>query len=174
MIFCKCLEKILIRNLWKTWSANAGRWTLGVFCITVMRPFPKKIKQSKVPLRFRKVGRVWCGGSRETHWAMYRNSVTPSKTKEFLPAFLDLNGLLFKPFILCMYKDFTESGIFEYIWLYAYIIYLPFNILFVDKILKHGFSQVLWEYCETIVSIRVFFAAFNNWCSQKITAKIES
>ena len=46
------------------------------------------------PLRIRKVGRVWCGGARETHGATCHNGVTPSKTKEFLkfPCFLDLNG----------------------------------------------------------------------------------
>jgi len=108
--------KNLVRKCWKM---NARR-----LLHNCDETISEKIKQSKVPLRFRKVGRVWCGGSRETHWAMYRNPVTPSKTKEFLPAFLDLNGILIKPFILCMYKDFTESGIFEFIWLYAYIIYL--------------------------------------------------
>ena len=35
-------------------------------------------------LRFRKAGRVWCDGARETHWATCHNIVTPSKTKEFL------------------------------------------------------------------------------------------
>ena len=47
-----------------------------------------------VPLRFRKTGRVWCGGARETHWATCHKGVTPSKTKEFFksPAFLDPNG----------------------------------------------------------------------------------
>ena len=37
-----------------------------------------------VPLRFRKVEKVWCGGARETLWATCPNRVTPSKTKEFL------------------------------------------------------------------------------------------
>ena len=43
----------------------------------------------KVPLRFRKAERVWCGGARGTHWATCHNRMTPSKTKEFLesPAF---------------------------------------------------------------------------------------
>ena len=43
-----------------------------------------------LPLRFRKAGRVWCGGAWETHWATYQNGVTPSKTKKFLksPCFL--------------------------------------------------------------------------------------
>ena len=48
-----------------------------------------------VPLRFRKVARVWCGGARETHWATCHNEVSLSKTKEFLksPYFSDLNGM---------------------------------------------------------------------------------
>ena len=37
-----------------------------------------------LPLRFRKAGRVWCGGAREPHWATCHNGVTPSKTKEVL------------------------------------------------------------------------------------------
>ena len=41
-------------------------------------------KTVKLPWRFRKAGRVWCGGARETHWATCYNEVTPSKTKEFL------------------------------------------------------------------------------------------
>ena len=43
-----------------------------------------------IPLGFRKAGRV--GGAQETHLATYHYGVTPSKTREFLPAFLDLNG----------------------------------------------------------------------------------
>ena len=47
-----------------------------------------------LPLRFRKAGKMWCGGARETHWATSHNEVTPSKTKEFLkpPCFLDICG----------------------------------------------------------------------------------
>ena len=37
-----------------------------------------------IPLKFRKAGRVWCGGARETQLATCQNRVTPSKTKEFL------------------------------------------------------------------------------------------
>ena len=46
-----------------------------------------------IPLRFRKVGRVWCDGAREAHWATYDNWMTPSKTEEVLksPAFINLN-----------------------------------------------------------------------------------
>ena len=49
-----------------------------------------------VPLRFRKAGRVWCGGARETHWATCHNGLTPSKTKEFFKSsrFLNLNGTI--------------------------------------------------------------------------------
>ena len=45
-------------------------------------------------VRFRKVGRMWCGGARRTYWATRHNGVTLIKTKEFLksPCFLDLNG----------------------------------------------------------------------------------
>ena len=35
-----------------------------------------------LPLRFRKAGRVWCGGARESHWATGHNRVTVSKTKQ--------------------------------------------------------------------------------------------
>ena len=38
----------------------------------------------KIPLKFRKAGRVWCGGARETHWVTCHNRVTSSKTKESL------------------------------------------------------------------------------------------
>ena len=37
-----------------------------------------------IPLRFRKAGRVWCGGARDTHSATCHDGVTPSKTKKFL------------------------------------------------------------------------------------------
>ena len=37
-----------------------------------------------VPLRFRKAGRLWRGGARETHLEKCHNGVTPCKTKEFL------------------------------------------------------------------------------------------
>ena len=41
-------------------------------------------KKVKLPSRFRKAGRVWCDGARETYWVTCRNGVTPCKTKEFL------------------------------------------------------------------------------------------
>ena len=44
----------------------------------------QKTKLLFIPPRFRKAGRVRCGGARETHWATYHNGVTPGKTKEFL------------------------------------------------------------------------------------------
>ena len=55
------------------------------------------LKAFKQPLRFRKAGRVWCGGALETHWATCHNEVTASKTKEFLKSFcfLDHNGIKF-------------------------------------------------------------------------------
>ena len=31
-----------------------------------------------IPLRFRKAGRVWCGGARETHGPTCHNGLTPS------------------------------------------------------------------------------------------------
>ena len=46
-----------------------------------------------IPLRFRKAGRVWCGGARETqepHVAIGRTA-SKKETKN-LPTFLDLNG----------------------------------------------------------------------------------
>ena len=49
-----------------------------------------------IPLRFRKAGRMWCGGARETHWATCHNKVTVTKTKQSLkaPAFLSSYGML--------------------------------------------------------------------------------
>ena len=38
----------------------------------------------KLPLKFRKAGRVLGGGARETHFATCHNGETPSKTKDFL------------------------------------------------------------------------------------------
>ena len=48
------------------------------------------LERPKLPLRFRKAGRVWGGG----HWVTCHKGVTPSKTKAILksPRFLDLNG----------------------------------------------------------------------------------
>ena len=65
----------------------------------------KKIPFKIIPLRFRKAGRLWCGGARETHWATCHNRVTPSKTKEFLesPCFLILIITFFKPGTWCLF-----------------------------------------------------------------------
>ena len=54
------------------------------------------IDKQNLTLWYRKAGRAWCGGARETHWATCHDRVTPSKTKEFLksPRFLVLNGSL--------------------------------------------------------------------------------
>ena len=54
----------------------------------------RNCNNEKIPLSFKKAGRVLCGGARETHWATCHNRVTPTKTTEFsnLPAFSDLNG----------------------------------------------------------------------------------
>ena len=46
---------------------------------------PKKkstLEKWKIALRFRRAGRVWCGGARGTHWATCHNGVTVSKTKQ--------------------------------------------------------------------------------------------
>ena len=42
-------------------------------------------------LRFRKAGRVWCGGARETHWAT-GDSYQNQGVSQITPFFLDLNG----------------------------------------------------------------------------------
>ena len=57
---------------WLTWKRAKN-------CKFLVIPF-----RNFVPLRFRKAGRVLCGGARETHWATCHNEVTPSKSKEFL------------------------------------------------------------------------------------------
>ena len=53
-----------------------------------------RLKLFYVPFRFRKAGKVWSGGARETHWATSHNGVTSSKTEEFFQSlcFLDPNG----------------------------------------------------------------------------------
>ena len=43
-----------------------------------------EIYQALLPLRFRKAGKVWCGGARETYWATCHNEVTVSKMKQSL------------------------------------------------------------------------------------------
>ena len=50
-----------------------------------------------IPVRFKKAGRVWCGGARKTHCATCHTEVTRSKTKDFLesPRFWSLDGSLF-------------------------------------------------------------------------------
>ena len=40
--------------------------------------------QNLVSLRFRKAGRVWCGGAQEANRTTWHNRVTPIKTEEFL------------------------------------------------------------------------------------------
>ena len=59
---------------------------------------PKQISKFRyfLQLRFRKAGRVWCGGTRRTHWATCHNIMTPYKIKEFLksPCFPDLNNMI--------------------------------------------------------------------------------
>ena len=65
---------------------------------------------NNVPLKFRKAGRVWCGGARETHIATCHNGVTPSKSKEFLesPRFF---GYLW--FNICRIKFFAFTLLFR-------------------------------------------------------------
>ena len=41
-----------------------------------------------IPLRFRKAGRMWCGGARETHWA---TCFSPAN----FPAFFDLHDTIY-------------------------------------------------------------------------------
>ena len=47
-------------------------------------PFDQKLVYNLkiLPLRFKKAGRVWCCGARETHWATCHNGVTPIHTKD--------------------------------------------------------------------------------------------
>ena len=84
-----------------------------------------KLKIHSVPLRFRKVGRVRCGGARETHLATCHNGVTPIKTKEFLKSsfFSDLNGTISNWFLqfvskpdlfadFCSHKDASNQKIY--------------------------------------------------------------
>ena len=42
------------------------------------------IENFRLPLRFRKAGRLWCGGARGTHWATCHNWVIVTKTKQSL------------------------------------------------------------------------------------------
>ena len=83
---CRC-------HRWKRNGQHATREFLTFIC-TVSGIWPCKVYRYKycskkaswnvLPLRFRKAGRVWCGGARETHWATCHNEVTSCKTKEFL------------------------------------------------------------------------------------------
>ena len=55
--------------------------------MTLCLRFVSKLRSKTMlfwPLGLRKAGRVWCDGTRETHWATCHDRVTPSKTKEFL------------------------------------------------------------------------------------------
>ena len=47
-------------------------------------PLLQNLRENFLPLRFRKAGKVWCGGARETHYDTCHNRVTPSKTKKLL------------------------------------------------------------------------------------------
>ena len=49
-----------------------------------------KLLKNIQPLKFKKAGRMRCGGARETRWATCHNRLTPSGTKDFLqsPCFL--------------------------------------------------------------------------------------
>ena len=82
------VEKTLQRSLDKGQQcSNWDRWELTPKQIQVGSDTCSKII---LPLRLRKVGRVCCGGARETHRATCHNEVTLSKTTEFLkfPRFL--------------------------------------------------------------------------------------
>ena len=74
------------------WTSSSDRFA--IYCEIFHEIPPTSGPQNILPLRFRKAGRVWLGGARETHSATCHNGVTPSRTKEFLksPCFLDLNG----------------------------------------------------------------------------------
>ena len=84
-----------------------------------------------IPLRFGKVGRVWCGGARETHWATCCNEVTPSKTKEFLksPCFF---------FILMVVRTFENNSNVILSFVNSDYCYLGF-----PSILKNSVTKIL-------------------------------
>ena len=75
--------------------AEVGKSNMEIFKITNFAKIKGNVKKKNtmrnymtetlyIPLRYRKAGKVWCGGARETHRATYYNLVTPSKTKEFI------------------------------------------------------------------------------------------
>ena len=76
------------------------------------------ISKFLLPMRFRKAGRMWCGGARETHWATYHKRVTPSKTKEFLKSscFLDLNSRRSLEVILPYKQYFLHIKLHNFRW----------------------------------------------------------
>ena len=67
----------------------------------------------KVPLRFRKAGRVRCGGARETNWATCHNRLTPSETKEFLksPCFFRFKWYFKSLFLLLHYMVYFNKNV---------------------------------------------------------------
>ena len=88
--------------VWKVTKLFQKYWSVLILCIQ------KRIGYENLPLRFRKAGRVLCGGTRETHWATCHNGVTLSKTKEFLksPCFFRLMIWLF----ILIFFPFIENG----------------------------------------------------------------
>ena len=64
---------------------SSYHWKISVvFQAAAKNIFSAAHAQFKLPLRLRKVAKVWSGGARETHWATCHNGMTPSKTKESL------------------------------------------------------------------------------------------
>ena len=73
-------------------------------------------RRTEISLRFRKAGRVWCDGARETHSATCHNRETPSKTKESrkLSCFLGLNGRNYEFIAFAKSRGRISSG-FEFV-----------------------------------------------------------
>ena len=66
-------------------------------------PLQNGCQEEVLSWRFRKAGRVWCGGARETHWATWHNGVTVRKkwTHSNLHAFQDLDDSILKwPYLI--------------------------------------------------------------------------
>ena len=113
---------------------------IDLFCFRVWAQHSRssQVENIGLPLRFRKAGRAWYGGARETHWATSHNRVTPSNTKEFSKSsrffrsswyrlnsvfwilLCELSFLLhlkvFSSFIFARYGKYSETNLYYEKW----------------------------------------------------------
>ena len=83
LCFKICLERSVV-SLVQEQSKPLDYENRKPFLTTGNGLFDPFAKTNFLPLRFRKAGRVWGGGARETHCATCHDGLSPSKSKEFL------------------------------------------------------------------------------------------